>query len=99
MQISIVDVRPLLAVPTHRHAQPAFPRPDRVYSQRSALHHQTSFVAGVGPVRPRLTGAAGPRSSENYYVDVASLIRLGRMPPGLKPLFRHFHTDGVVGRL
>ena len=112
VQIPVVDFRPLLAQDTGRHEQPAFPQPDRVFSRGSAQHHRSSFVAGVGPVRPRLKGGAGPWVSESYYIDVSSLVRLRimklpsdseaeyfrvkRLP---RPLYRNFHTDGIVGRV
>ena len=112
VQIPVVDFRPLLAQDTGRHELPAFPQPDRVFSRGSAQHHRSSFVTGVGPVRPRLKGGAGPWVSESYYVDVSSLVRLRitklpadpaaeyfrlkRLP---KPVYRNFHTDGIVGRV
>jgi hypothetical protein len=112
VQIPIVDFRPLLGQDTGRHEQPAFPQPERVFSRSSAQHHRSSFVAGVGPVRPRLKGGAGPWASEGYYIDVSSLIRLRisklpadsdieyfRMARLPRPVYRNFHTDGVVGRL
>ncbi|MFC4591047.1 hypothetical protein [Sphaerisporangium corydalis] len=110
LQIPIVDVRPLLHADTGRDELPMFPHPERVFSRTSAQHHRSSFVAGVGPVRPRLKGGTGPWASEGYYVDVNSLIRIRTVPPGAKtsrhppgrsprPVYRNFHTDGVVGRL
>jgi hypothetical protein len=112
VQIPVVDFRPLLAQDTGRHEQPAFPQPDRVFSRGSSQHHRSSFVAGVGPVRPRLKGGAGPWVSESYYIDVSSLVRLRitklpadsearyfrikRLP---RPVYRNFHTDGIVGRV
>lgn len=102
VQVPIVDVRPLLGVPTHRHVQPTFPHPDRVYARRSAFGHQTAFVAGVGPVRPRLRGRAGPWPSDNYYLDAESSIRFAAnsaRDETSRPLFRQFHTDGVAGRV
>jgi hypothetical protein len=123
VQIPIVDVRPLLRADTGRDELPMFPRPERVFARASARHHQSSFVSGVGPVRPRLSGGAGPWPSESYYVDVTSLIRIKTIkpkpdPPALapgdvivgnldrldgtrapRPVYRNFHTDGIVGRL
>jgi hypothetical protein len=112
VQIPVVDARPLLDQDTGRHARPAFPKPERLFARSSVQHHRSSFVAGLGPVRPRLKGGAGPWASENYYVDVSSLVRLrltelpdersvaffriARLP---RPVYRNFHTDGVVGRL
>jgi hypothetical protein len=112
VQIPVVDFRPLLAQDTGRHEQPVFPQPERVFSRSSAQHHRSSFVAGVGPVRPRLKGGAGPWASESYYVDVSSLVRLRitklpadpdveyfRMARLPRPVYRNFHTDGIVGRV
>ncbi len=112
MQIPVVDVRTLLRADTGRDERPTFPNPERIFARSSPLHHRSSFVSGVGPVRPRLKGGAGPWASESYYVDVSSLIRIrltkvpqdgdlaslkyARLP---RPLYRNFHTDGVVGRL
>ncbi|NUU21788.1 MAG: hypothetical protein HOV68_09780 [Streptomycetaceae bacterium] len=105
VQVPVVDVRPLLGTETGRHPYPTFPSPDRVFAVRSPEHHRSSFVPGLGPVRPRLKGGASPWPSEQYYIDARSAIRMARPParPGYltppKPTFRNFYTDGVVGRL
>lgn len=108
VQLPVVDVRPLLDVPTGRHLEPSFPQPDRIFSRESPDHYRTSFVAGLGPVRPRLRGRGNaPWPSESYYVDAKSTIRLRRPVASHKggqrmagfPVYRNFYTDGVVGRL
>ena len=108
VQLPLVDVRPLLDVPTGRHLQPSFPHPDRIFARHSPDHYRTSFVAGLGPVRPRLRGRANaPWPSESYYIDTRSTIRVRRPAAsrngsrrlGGFPAYRNFYTDGVVGRL
>lgn len=105
VQVPVVDVRPLLGIETGRHPYPTFPSPDRVFAARSPEHHHSSFVPGLGAVRPRLKGGAPPWPSERYYIDARSTIRVARPParPGYvtspTPTFRNFYTDGVVGRL
>lgn len=107
VQLPVVDVRPLLAVDTWRHEQPAFPLPDRVYARHTPDHHRANFVAGLGPVRPRLRGRGNaPWPSESYYVDVRRRIVQTRETytvwgrrQTVRPVYRNFYTDGVVGRL
>ncbi|HWG99471.1 MAG TPA: hypothetical protein VNV66_09130 [Pilimelia sp.] len=103
-QIPVVDVRPLLAGPTGRHSQPMLPQPERLYAKRSTHHHRTNFIAGLGPLRPRLTGHGTPWVSESYYVDCSALVRVRRSAVDGRRwtaprLFSNFYTDGVVGRL
>ncbi|MGH3713618.1 MAG: hypothetical protein ACRDT4_09200 [Micromonosporaceae bacterium] len=107
VQVPVVDVRRLLSMATGRHPQPDFPKPDRVHARHTVDHHRTSFVAGLGPVRPRLRGrGSSPWPSESYYVDARASVRLGRQVStiwgrrqGARPVYRNFYTDGVVGRL
>ncbi|MEV0646639.1 hypothetical protein AB0I28_15380 [Phytomonospora sp. NPDC050363] len=109
VQIPVVDLRPLIAAPTGRDELPVWPRPDRAYSRWSADHYRSNYVRGLGPVRPRLRGGAAPWLSESVYIDVSRNVRMERSHVGpsgahwaewttMRPVYRNFYTDGVVGR-
>ncbi|MFC7614643.1 hypothetical protein ACFQV2_15020 [Actinokineospora soli] len=104
--IPVVDVRPLLAEPTYRDPHPGWPVPARRYSRRSAVHHRSSFVRGLGAVRPRRRGAIAPWLSESSYVDLRGQLRIGRSTEDFgdwrgssRVAYRTFYSDGITGRV
>lgn len=66
------------------------------------------FVRSLGPLRKRLRRGVTPWVGESYFVDARRGIRLcastaggeaARPDPQLRPVYRRFYSDGVVGRL
>lgn len=107
VQHPVVDVRGLLPGPDHRIDSPRWPHPLRVHPRGSRDDCRTDFIRGLGPVRRRMRGNPSPWLNESYYVDARNRIVLSglsgtdpRLPfkVRLKPLFRRFYSDGVVGR-
>ncbi|HET6710959.1 hypothetical protein [Amycolatopsis sp.] len=107
VQHPVVDVRGLLGTPGHRIDTPKWPHPLRVHPRGSRDDCRTDFIRGLGPVRRRMRGNPSPWLNESYYVDARNRIVLSRLSGTkprlpfrvrLKPLFRRFYSDGVVGR-
>ncbi|VVJ21080.1 Uncharacterised protein [Amycolatopsis camponoti] len=107
VQHPVVDVRGLLPGPDHRIDSPKWPHPLRVHPRGSQDDCRTDFIRGLGPVRRRMRGNPSPWLNESFYVDARNRIVLSRMRGTeprlpfrvrLKPLFRRFYSDGVVGR-
>jgi hypothetical protein len=107
VQHPIVDVRGLLPGSGHRIHSPKWPQPLRVHPRGSQDDCRTDFIRGLGPVRRRMRGNPSPWLNESYYVDARNRIVLSKLSGSeprlpfkvrLKPLFRRFYSDGVVGR-
>ncbi len=107
VQHPVVDVRELLTTSDHRIDSPKWPQPLRVHPRGSQDDCRTDFIRGLGPVRRRMRGNPSPWLNESYYVDARNRIVLSKLIRSepqlpfkvrLKPLFRRFYSDGVVGR-
>ncbi len=96
--IPVVDVRRLTRDDTGRTTVPFWPDPE----------FGDEFIRSLGPLRQRPLRGVTPWLGESHFVDARRGLHLNPdvhacertdNSPELKPVFRRFYSDGVVGRL